>query len=122
MALCISCLFTARGANMQKELVGHVEPNKKKGVMWAIASAVACAAALVLAAVMAIGFALSIAAFVGGPVALGIVQVATCAPSVFAASVLAFVAYNAIRNTQYHLRGKDLEKVSLNHLIPQAVT
>jgi hypothetical protein len=80
-----------------------VPPKTGKGVMWAVASAVAILATGVLLAAAAANCAVSVFAFSMGAIPAGIMQVSSTIMTMLAAGYLAFMASECIKNAHHHL-------------------
>lgn len=121
-----SCLHTARGDQAAKCLIKQSAPNKKHGILWALAAAVAIVADLAFAALAVIGVGLAISAFVTGPVALGLVQLFTTVATVALIALITDIAYNCIKNAQYHFgrsnRPLDHLKNAVSALVKSNIT
>lgn len=86
-------------------------PNKKQGILWALAASAAILAAVIFALISAGAAVVAVSSMIAHLVTVpaGLVQFAAAIMSVVLSLVFGYVAYNAIKNAQFHLRGKKVD-------------
>lgn len=103
-------LHAARNESVQKNMK-VATPTKKQGILWALAAAAALLAAVIFALISIGAVIVTISSLIAHVVTVpaGLVQFAAAIMSVVLPLIFGYIAYNAIKNAQFHLKGKKVD-------------